>query len=113
MDQVIQQNAGASEEMASTAEELASQAEQLQSAIAFFKVDERGATKVTAAKPAQAQPAVKAMRKPAGKLKVQHVTHAPAGNDNGHATVTKAAVNAEGFGLDLGGDKLDSEFEKF
>ncbi|KAF0215070.1 MAG: methyl-accepting chemotaxis [Geobacteraceae bacterium] len=113
LDQVIQQNAGASEEMASTAEELASQAEQLQSAIAFFKVDERGATKVTAAKPAQAQPAVKAMRKPAGKLKVQHVTHAPAGNDNGHATVTKAAVNAEGFGLDLGGDKLDSEFEKF
>lgn len=37
LDQVIQANAGASEEMASTAEELASQAEVLQAAMGFFK----------------------------------------------------------------------------
>jgi methyl-accepting chemotaxis protein len=37
---VIQQNAGAAEEMSSTAEELSSQAEQLQSTISFFKVAE-------------------------------------------------------------------------
>jgi methyl-accepting chemotaxis protein len=52
LDQVIQQNSSASEEMASTAEELSTQAQQLQSAIAFFKVDERstpGAVAKTAA----------------------------------------------------------------
>ncbi|GFO70837.1 chemotaxis protein [Geomonas limicola] len=41
LDQVIQSNAGASEEMSSTAEELASQSEQLQSTISFFKVEDR------------------------------------------------------------------------
>jgi methyl-accepting chemotaxis protein len=38
MNVVVQQNAGAAEEMASTAEELSSQATQLQDAIAYFKV---------------------------------------------------------------------------
>src|SRR5262249_45695293 len=44
LDQVIQQNASASEEMASTAHQLASQAEVLKSAMSFFKVadDQRG-----------------------------------------------------------------------
>jgi methyl-accepting chemotaxis protein-2 (aspartate sensor receptor) len=41
LNQVIQRNAGSAEEMSSTAEELSSQSEHLQSAIAFFKVDER------------------------------------------------------------------------
>ncbi len=41
LDQIIQQNASASEEMASMSEELSGQAEQLQSAVAFFKLDER------------------------------------------------------------------------
>ena len=40
LDQVIQKNAGASDEMASTAEELSSQADVLQSSIAFFKTGE-------------------------------------------------------------------------
>ena len=40
LDHLIQQNTGASEQMASTSEELASQAQQLQDAIAFFKVGE-------------------------------------------------------------------------
>ncbi len=38
LDRVVQQNAGASEEMASTAEELSSQAQLLQSTISFFKI---------------------------------------------------------------------------
>jgi methyl-accepting chemotaxis protein len=42
LDQVIQQNASAAEEMSSTAEELSSQAEQLQSSIAFFRVEGNG-----------------------------------------------------------------------
>ena len=40
LDQVIQQNAAAAEEMASTAEELSSQAEQLQTSIGFFKAND-------------------------------------------------------------------------
>lgn len=39
LDQVIQQNAGGSEEIASTAQELSSQAEHLQNTISFFKID--------------------------------------------------------------------------
>jgi methyl-accepting chemotaxis protein len=39
MDQMIQQNASAAEEMSSTSEELSGQAEQLQNAISFFRID--------------------------------------------------------------------------
>jgi len=45
LNQVVQQNAGATEEIASTAEELSSQAEQLKTTIAFFKVSEAGAAR--------------------------------------------------------------------
>jgi methyl-accepting chemotaxis protein len=41
LDQVIQQNASASEEMSSGADELSAQAETLQGAISFFKVGGR------------------------------------------------------------------------
>jgi methyl-accepting chemotaxis protein len=52
LNQVIQQNAGAAEEMASTADELASQAEQLQATISFFKTGEDGEIrKASAMKP--------------------------------------------------------------
>ncbi|MFP4330397.1 MAG: methyl-accepting chemotaxis protein [Spirochaetaceae bacterium] len=47
LDQVVQQNASSSEEMASMAEELSSQAEQLEQTIAFFKLDNRGASPQT------------------------------------------------------------------
>ena len=40
LDQVVQRNASASEEMASTSEELSGQAEQLQNTVAFFKIDD-------------------------------------------------------------------------
>lgn len=39
LDQIIQYNASASEELASMSEELSSQAEQLQTTVAFFKID--------------------------------------------------------------------------
>jgi methyl-accepting chemotaxis protein len=111
LDQVIQQNAGASEEMASTAEELASQAEQLLCAIGFFKVDWKSTAKGTVA--GQAQPVVKREPKPSGKIKVQQIARASANGSSKTAAVARTAVNAEGFGFELGGDKLDSEFEKF
>jgi methyl-accepting chemotaxis protein len=44
---VIQQNAGAAEEMSSTAEELASQAQQLQATISFFKVEGNGSSRIS------------------------------------------------------------------
>jgi methyl-accepting chemotaxis protein len=40
LDQVIQSNAAAAEELASTSEQLSGQAEQLQSAVGFFKLDQ-------------------------------------------------------------------------
>ncbi|MBF0161903.1 MAG: hypothetical protein HQL88_06410, partial [Magnetococcales bacterium] len=42
-DQVVQQNAGASEELAATAEELSAQADMMAHAIAFFNVGQQGA----------------------------------------------------------------------
>jgi len=54
---VIQQNAGASEEMASTAEELASQAEQLQGTIAFFRIGSTAPPALRRQVRKQAQPA--------------------------------------------------------
>jgi len=48
---VIQQNAGAAEEMSSTAEELSSQAEQLQNAVAFFTVVDADGSQAGGAQP--------------------------------------------------------------
>jgi len=52
LDRVTQQNAAAAEQMAATASELSSQAQQLQSAVAFFKLDDRDAAAVRASQPA-------------------------------------------------------------
>ncbi|HTM77343.1 MAG TPA: methyl-accepting chemotaxis protein, partial [Devosia sp.] len=41
LDKVTQQNTSAAEEMSATSEELATQAEQLQSAISYFRIDDR------------------------------------------------------------------------
>ncbi|MBI5664670.1 MAG: MCP four helix bundle domain-containing protein [Nitrospirae bacterium] len=105
LDQVIQQNAGASEEMASTSEELSSQAEQLQSAIAFFKVDDKG----TGLNRTQAGMSV--AHKPVIKAAIAHM-------QKPIAKPVKAAVAAgpAGIAIDMGNgghDKLDDEFEKF
>jgi methyl-accepting chemotaxis protein len=55
---VIQQNAGAAEEMSSTAEELSSQAEQLQSTIEFFRIEDNGSAQRGAAQARAASKAV-------------------------------------------------------
>ena len=108
LDQVIQQNASAAEEMSSTAQELFTQAEQLQGTIAFFKLDGHGtpAKKITHVE--------KLDTNAAQKPKVKHIAHGKANGYSGH-NVNKAAVNAEGFGLDLkeGTDRLDADFERF
>ncbi|UFS68786.1 MCP four helix bundle domain-containing protein [Geomonas sp. RF6] len=71
LDQVIQQNAAASEEMSSTAEELATQSEQLQGTIGFFEVGHTVGHKVVQQRraPAASKAAIKSRiaPKPAAK----------------------------------------------
>lgn len=48
LDSVIQQNSATAEEMASTSEELSSQADMLQQMIAFFAIDDRAVSQISA-----------------------------------------------------------------
>jgi methyl-accepting chemotaxis protein len=98
LDQVIQQNAAVAEEMASTATGLSSQADQLINSIGFFKLD---MADVKIQRPQLSSPQVK----PLEKAKPKQLLANP--------TQHKMAVNDNGFGLNLGKDNLDKEFEKF
>ena len=99
LDQVIQQNASASEEMASTSEELSSQAEQLSDAVAFFKIDAGGHSRVPRQQTAR----------PGKKVQIAHV---------GIKGKNSAVKRASGGGINLelghaGPDHMDDEFEKY
>jgi methyl-accepting chemotaxis protein len=97
LDQVIQQNAAVAEEMASTATGLSSQADQLINSIGFFKLD-MADVKISQ-RPQISAPQVKPQAKPK-QLVANPALH-------------KMAVNDSGFGLNLGKDNLDKDFEKF
>lgn len=107
LDQVIQQNSSSSEEMASTSEELASQAQQMQTAIAFFKLDNRARPAADRATAATAQPAkARSGRKPSF----------PAAHGNGHAA--NRLVKSAGVTIALGEtapatDDKDGDFQAF
>jgi methyl-accepting chemotaxis protein len=103
---VIQQNAAASEEMASTAEELSGQAEVLQSTIAFFKIgDAHQARSALVGKP----PVARAHAKPIS----------PKAGDRSASSLAKMqrAVNLAGTGIELGvegaADSADRDFAPF
>jgi len=70
LDQVIQLNASASEQMTATADQLSTQAEELQTTIAFFRTDATGSSRPAPVKPqpsfarATPKPAPKPARKP-------------------------------------------------
>ncbi|MBT1076694.1 hypothetical protein [Geobacter grbiciae] len=102
LDQVIQQNASASEQMASTSEELASQAEQLQTSVAFFKTGNDGMVRRHSAS--------------LPKMAKQVVAHIASGQANGYpkreSVPVKKVVNA-GIDLDLDGERLDEQFERY
>ncbi|HEV7719276.1 MAG TPA: methyl-accepting chemotaxis protein [Arsenicitalea sp.] len=103
LDKVTQQNTSAAEEMSATSEELASQAEQLQSAISYFRIDERHA--------ARAEAPVALVRPPKANLREHVMASAP------HMAPRKKAskpASSGGFDLDLedGHDDLDSEFAR-
>jgi methyl-accepting chemotaxis protein len=99
LDQVIQQNASASEEMASTSEELSSQAEQLSDAVAFFKIDDAGHSRVSR----------KQSVKPGKRVQIAHVAVKERASSSRRAS-------GGGINLELGSsgpDHLDDEFEKY
>jgi methyl-accepting chemotaxis protein len=106
LDKVTQQNTSAAEEMSATSEELASQAEQLQTAISYFRIEERAASRTAI----PARPA-RAAAKP--NLHEQVLAQAPhmAPRLNG-----KAKLQAEGGGFDLSlddeQDELDTAFSR-
>jgi len=98
LNQVTQQNAAASEEMATSSEELASQAQQLLEMINFFKIDADGSGK-----------------KSAFSGNVRKV----ASSDN-HAAEKSAPDHykqkitiQKGVNINMGKDKLDSDYENF
>lgn len=91
LDKVVQQNASASEEVASTSEELSGQAVQLQDAIRFFKVDAHGKSSRVPVQPAF-DTTVRAQRTPPKPL-------------------AEPAQHSGGVALEMGDD--DSDFERF
>lgn len=127
LDEVIQQNASASEEMASTSEELSAQAEQLREIMAFFRIDETGASgsgkrqeprreTVRAALPAGGRSSAKATRPhPHGE------SAAASQNAGGRSSKPKAREGNEsdseetGISLVMDGeeDSLDEDFEQY
>jgi methyl-accepting chemotaxis protein len=97
LDKVIQQNAGAAEEMSATSEGLSGQAEQLQASIAFFRIGE--------AAPAAAQPAPQA----APQVNARHKAAAapnrrPAPAKERRAPASDGGQQAHGFALNLSND---------
>ncbi|MBB4097618.1 methyl-accepting chemotaxis protein [Sphingomonas kyeonggiensis] len=101
LDQVTQQNAGASEEISTTSEELAAQAEELQASIAYFRIDERAGQSTARVAPVAQRSAP--ARKPASPAKTKTRPNSIADQ--------KARVN--GFALDLtsgGPDADDASF---
>ncbi|GAM09481.1 methyl-accepting chemotaxis protein IV [Geobacter sp. OR-1] len=100
LDQVIQQNAAVAEEMASTATGLSGQADQLISSIGFFKLDLSDLRSSQRQSELPAQPQSQAVEKAKPKQLVAKAQR-------------KIAVNESGFGLNLGKDHLDKEFEKY
>jgi methyl-accepting chemotaxis protein len=100
LDQVIQSNAGAAEEMSATSAELAHQALEMQKAIDFFRVDEGGRGEGDAHAVSMAKAAAVAARLPAKvKIKAKHVEG--------------SAGKSGGVKLDLNRDPDDASFETF
>lgn len=103
LDQVIQQNAAASEELSSTAGSLTGQAEQLQNVMGFFKTKDNGR---------KIKPSISSTAnvKKAG-------SNGGGNNGNGayHGPVENKTQNAKGykFNLNANVDTIDGEFEKF
>jgi len=107
---VVQQNAGASEEMSSTAEELSSQAEHLQSAVEFFKVQAADDGSAREKNPQKISPE---MLKKRDLHSCQMTGHC---RKRLFAVSGALGLRKSGVALDMGNgdrDADDDEFEKF
>ena len=104
LDQIIQQNASASEEMSSTSEELAAQARQMQHEIGFFKVNDpdRPLTRTS-------HPAHRSAKRPQGREPTEPVSEATPARPDSPAGPAESGVNLV---IDPGGD-ADEEFERY
>ncbi|MBF0164338.1 MAG: hypothetical protein HQM01_07560 [Magnetococcales bacterium] len=110
LDQVIQQNAGASEKMASTANQLSDQARLLQEAIGFFHVEGGVVSRPAARRAATTLPA------PARKAATPAATSSTAARRALPAPKGGATRSASGgVNLDMGSghSASDDEFERF
>ena len=102
LDKVTQQNTSAAEEMSATSEELASQAEQLQSAISYFRIDDKAR-----------KDAVAPAKRPARSVKDLQETALAAASQ----ISAKSARTARRGGFDLSiddpsTDELDGDFTR-
>jgi methyl-accepting chemotaxis protein len=109
LNQVTQQNAAASEEMATSSEELAGQAEQLLDMISFFKLENQKqlqqTKKVVTASDSETRNGnlKNSLAKPVFKETRLSPTSSP----------KYAGTNGSGVSINMGKDKLDSNYEKF
>ncbi|HEY3405601.1 MAG TPA: methyl-accepting chemotaxis protein [Ohtaekwangia sp.] len=95
LSQVTQGNASAAEEMSSNAEELNGQAEELKAAVSYFKLDNRGSSRVKVKSTLSRKPV---------KGNYKEAVTSTSSNGNGHA---------KGFDLKLEDGPSDTEFTDF
>ncbi|MGN7613456.1 CHASE3 domain-containing protein [Magnetococcales bacterium HHB-1] len=106
LDQVIQRNAGASEEMSATADQLAMQADETQRIIEFFKVDNQSARRHRPQQNSVAAP------KPVQPVKPKPVPGTPVSAALPAPKKQPAAATSQGHALDMDMSD-DNEFERF
>ncbi|GAA4011996.1 hypothetical protein GCM10022280_07160 [Sphingomonas swuensis] len=120
LDQVTQQNAGASEQISTTSELLASQAEQLQGSIAYFRLANGSSGASAAAAPATARRRSEVASTAAAKSKAKApraarpTATAKPKRPGAPGSIADQQARASGFALDLtqgGPDAQDAEFE--
>ncbi|MDB5536640.1 MAG: hypothetical protein JWP26_3423 [Devosia sp.] len=105
LDKVTQQNTSAAEEMSATSEELATQAEQLQSAISYFRIEDRHSNKAEAPPPAR-----KAFTKSKGDVRSAVMASAP--HMSSHKSSSDTGSGGFDLSLDDAHDDLDGAFSR-
>jgi methyl-accepting chemotaxis protein len=109
LDKVIQQNAGAAEEMSATSEGLSQQAEELQKSIAFFRIGDTAPAAAAQPAPQAAREKSKAASAPTAKRSASAPRKKPAPQPAG-------AEHHHGFALNLANgraDRHDPEMARF
>jgi methyl-accepting chemotaxis protein len=91
--------------MSATSEELATQAEQLQSAISYFRIDERHSNKIETAAPAR-----KAFAKPRSDMRSAVMASAP--HMSSHKSSSDTGSGGFDLSLDDAHDDLDGAFTR-